>query len=60
MASVQAAELTLVHHDDTTTTLNDVKYELHRLGVYVEENGKPGRNYGSHEVLRAEAKPSGR
>ena len=48
---MRADELTVVHHDDTTSEFTDVTYALDRTGLRVVTAGGDEKAFPLHEVL---------
>jgi hypothetical protein len=48
---LRADELTVVHHDDTTSQFTDVSYTLDRAGLRVVTAGGDERAFSGHDVL---------
>lgn len=50
-AVLRADELTVVHHDDTTSQFLDVTYTLDRAGLRVFTAAGDERAFGVHDIL---------
>jgi hypothetical protein len=48
---LRADELTIVHHDDTTSRFTDVSYTLDRSGLRVITAGGDEKAFSGHDVL---------
>ncbi len=47
----RADELTVVHHDDSTSRFTDVTYLLDRAGLRVFTAGGAEKAFGAHDIL---------
>jgi hypothetical protein len=53
---LHADELTVVHHDDTTSRFTDVSYTLDRAGLRVVTAGGDEQAFPVHDVLTTHAR----
>jgi hypothetical protein len=55
-AMLRADELTVVHHDDTTSRFTDVTYALDRAGLRVITAAGDEKAFPGHDVLTTHAR----